>query len=421
MAMLHRRVAETESDPRSGRLNVVVVNAELPYPPNAGNRIRTLNLLERLAPRHRITFIARRGDPEETEPAIEYLEDRGIRTIVVDDPVPRKSGWTFYARLAANVLSPYPYSVSSHGGDRLRRTVRSVAAEDRVQIWQAEWTPYIGALRGLRSARRVVMAHNVESLIWQRYYEAESDSLKRWYIKQQWRKFEWFERRAFAAATRVVAVSSEDARLIRERFGGQEVDVVDNGIDRAYFEGIPVDRDPRQILFLGSLDWRPNLDAIDLLLDRIFPQVHAAEPSARLCLVGRRPPAALVRQVSTFDTVELHADVPDVRPFLARSGVMVVPLRIGGGSRLKILEALGTGLPVVSTRVGAEGLELVAGDHYIAADDPEAMARALVACLRDPAPAWAMAEQGRRLVLDRYDWDHLADRLERVWFDCLRG
>jgi len=400
-------------------LHVVVVNAELPYPPTAGNRIRTLNLLKRLAVRHRITFIARRGDPEETGQAIEHLENHGIRAIVVDDQVPRKSGWTFCARLAANLLSPRPYSVSSHGGNRLCRAVQSFAAGNHVHIWQAEWTPYIDAFRGLRSVRKVVMAHNVESLIWQRYYEAEDDPLKRWYIKQQWRKFERFERRAFNAATRVVAVSEVDASLIRHRFGGRNVDVVDNGIEREYFEAVQPTPDPGTILFLGSLDWRPNLDAVELLLDRIFPAVRAAEPTARLRLVGRKPPPALVRKVREVPGVELLADVPDVRPFLAKSGVMVVPLRIGGGSRLKILEAMAAGLPVISTRVGAEGLELVPGVNYIAADEPQAMTDALVAWIRDPRPARAMAERSRNFVLNRYDWCPLADRLERVWFDCL--
>jgi glycosyltransferase involved in cell wall biosynthesis len=118
------------------------------------------------------------------------------------------------------------------------------------------------------------------------------------------------------------------------------------------------------------------------------------------------------------DGVQIHADVPDVRPFLARSGVMVVPLRIGGGSRLKILEALACGLPVISSHVGAEGLELEPGQHYVAADEPETMARELVAFIRDPGPARSMAHRARPLVLERYDWDTLAGKLEQVWLEC---
>ncbi len=403
--------------PRS--LNVVIVASELPYPPTAGNRIRTLNLALRLARRHRITFIAHRN--EEAEEATGVLGQHGIETVLVNRVIPVKSGPQFYARLVANLASPLPYSVASHSSQSLRQAVLSFAQQRRTDLWQVEATALIDLLANLDGAPKVAIAHNVESLIWQRYHESEPNPLKRWYIKEQQRKFERFERRAFAEATRVVAVSREDACLIRKRFGGQRVEVVDNGIDRAFFETIQADPDPQKILFLGSLDWRPNLDAVGLLLDRIFPAVRAAEPTARLCLVGRRPSQALNERVAGMSGVELHGDAPDVRPFLATSGVMIVPLRIGGGSRLKILEAMAAGLPVISTSLGAEGLELVPGEHYTVADEPEAMANALVSWIREPRPARAMAGRSRPFVLDRYDWDSLAERLERVWFDCLEG
>jgi polysaccharide biosynthesis protein PslH len=400
-------------------VKVAVVNAELPYPPTAGNRIRTLNLLVRLARHHQITFVARRGDPEETRQAIAYLGDHGIRTLVVDHSVPRKSGPAFYARLGANLLSPLPYSVASHFSAPLRRAVRSLAARDTFDIWQAESTPYFPVLDVVPAAPRLIVAHNVESQIWARYFAAETHPARRWYVGQQWRKYERYERRTLTRATRVVAVSPEDARLIREHFGCNRVEVVDNGVDRAYFEAVAAERrEFNRILFLGGFDWRPNLDAVSLLLDRIFPEVRVAEPSARLDLVGRRPPESLVRRAAAMEGVELHADVPDVRPYLARSGAMVVPLRIGGGSRLKILEALATGLPVVSTRIGAEGLALVAGRDYIAADEPGDLAQALVAHVRDPGPGLAMARRGRLLVLERYDWDTLAGELGRIWETC---
>jgi polysaccharide biosynthesis protein PslH len=408
-------------NPANGRpLDVVIVNSELPYPPTAGNRIRTLHLVERLAKRHRIIFIARRNpDDREAAEATEYLRTRGIDVLLVDRAVPRKSGPIFYARLAANLLSRLPYSVASHSSDAVRAAVREHAARHPVDVWQAESVGFLEVLRDLENVPKVVIAHNVETLIWERYGETESNPLKKWYIGQQRRKFERFERRAFRDATRVVAVSPADARLMRERFGQAEVDVVDNGIDRNDFGSVRRDPDPRRILYLGSFDWRPNLDAVGLLLERIFPAVLAEEPTARLELVGRQPPEALVKRVASLASVELHADVPDVRPYLARAGVMTVPLRIGGGSRLKILEALASGLPVVSTRIGAEGLELSPGQHYVEADTPEEMARALVRCIRDPAPAAEMTERVRRFVLDRYDWDALANRLEAVWVSCV--
>jgi polysaccharide biosynthesis protein PslH len=397
-------------------MNVVIIGGSLPFPPDAGNRIRTLNLIQRLSRRHRITYLCRRdGDRAAARAGTEYLNDHGVEVHEVGHAIPPKSGPLFYGRLAANLASPLPYSVASHNSRRVRQETAAFAAAHRVDLWQAEGAPYVETLRGLIGVRKLLMAHNVESLIWKRYYETERLGPERWYIRTQWKKFERFERWAFAACDLVVAVSPEDATLARKEFGAGRVDVVDNGIDRGYFEPVRPDRDPKRILFLGSLEWRPNLDAVGLLLDRIFPAVLAAEPAARLCIVGRNPPLALARRVGSLPNVELNANVADVRPYLAKAGVMVVPLRIGGGSRLKILEALACGLPVVSTRVGAEGLRISPGGEFVQAESPEEMARALLECLNNPAPAREMADRGRRLVLEQYDWDALAERLERCW------
>jgi glycosyltransferase involved in cell wall biosynthesis len=400
-------------------LRVAVVDEELPYPPNSGKRIRTLNLLLHLAPRHQITILCHRNaNAEEGRRAESFLRDHGIGTVVVDRAVPPKSGLAFYARLAANLFSALPYSVATHTSPALRRAIAEHAANHRVDLWQCEWTPYAEALRVLNGVRWLVVAHNVESLIWQRYYERETNRLKRWYIGRQWHKFARFERWALSAATRAIAVSPDDAARMREDFGTERVAVVDNGVDTAYFRPTANARMAAQILFVGSLDWRPNLDGVRLLLDCIFPDVRQRQPEARLCLVGRNPPEWLRREVRSMPGVELHADVPDVRPFLQRSSVLAVPLRIGGGSRLKILEALASGLPVVSTRIGAEGLCLKADEHLDVVEDVEAMAEALVRCLREPQRAKELAERGCRVVEERYDWQVLADKLERVWVAC---
>ena len=402
-------------------MNVVTVSAYLPHPANSGGRIRTLNLLTRLARRHSITFIANRcKDHSESLAARAFLKDHGMDVVEVEQAaVAPKKGPAFYLRLAANLASKVPYSVASHISPAMETAVRSLASRQSVDLWQAEWAASIEAFKSIPGARKIVMAPNVETLIWERYAVTEPNPLKRWYINQQARKFERYERQTFAAAERVVTVTLDDAALVRERFGMSRVDVVDNGIDRAYFESVKPERDPRKILFLGSLDWRPNLDAISLLLDEIFPKVLAEVPEATLAIVGRGPSESLRKRIEATPSARLHADVADVRPYLAESGSMVVPLRIGGGSRLKILEALATGLPVISTKVGAEGLELRDGIEIEIADTPEAIAQGLVRSIREPRRAAEIAAKGRALVLERYDWDHLAEVLERSWERCL--
>ena len=304
--------------------------------------------------------------------------------MLIDRVLPAKAGPAFYARLALNLLSPLPYSVQVHNSRALCDAIRRVADERPIDLWQCEWTPYGESLARVAPGPWVVMAHNIESVIWRRYGQNEPGLLKRGYVREQCRKYERFERRIFAKANCTIAVSPDDAQIAAEEFGARRVAVVDNGVDVASFQPDAAAREPYRILFLGSLDWRPNLDAVDLLLRDIFPQVRSREHRARLVIAGRKPPAALVRRAAECDGVELAADVPDVRPYLRDCGVLVVPLRIGGGSRLKILEALAAECPVVSTTIGAEGLCLTRGADFTEANTAVELAAALVDVMRRP-------------------------------------
>jgi polysaccharide biosynthesis protein PslH len=398
------------------RLHVAVLDEELPYPLTSGKRIRSFQLLTRLAKTHRVTYVAHKNpDLDELRVAAKALRDHDVFPVVADRVVPPKSGLGFYARLARNVVSPLPFSVATHASRRFAAAMDDLVRRDPPDLWHCEWTPYAQAMYR-RRGRWVVMAHNVESVIWQRYAQAERNPLKAWFLRRQYKRFKLFEGWAYANATRAVAVSREDADRIERAFGATDVAVVDNGVDTAAFapdDAVP--SDPKRMLFLGSLDWRPNLDAIHLLLDVIFPKVRLQEPLATLSIVGRKPPDWLREAVRSRLGIELHADVPDVVPFLRRAGTLVVPLRIGGGSRLKILEALSTGTPVISTTVGAEGLRLNAGEHVTIADSGEAFAAAVVEAIRRPEAARAQAARGRARVLAEYDWGGLADRLGAVW------
>ncbi len=401
-------------------MHIAILDEELPYPMTSGKRIRTLNLLRRLAHRHRLTFLCHRNaDADEAQTASKHFREIGIETIVVDRAVPPKSGIRFAARLGGNLLSSLPYSVATHASPQLAQAVRDFAAKNSVDLWHCEWTPYAQTMKSLPGVPWLIMAHNVESLIWQRMAETERRPAHRWYIRRQWHKYERFERWAYSSATTCIAVTADDACLMRERFGARDVDVVDNGVDTRYFAPSDQPRDPKCLLFLGSLDWRPNLDAVSVMLDSIFPEVRATEPQAKLLIVGRNPPKWLIDRARQ-PGVELHASVPDVRPFIARAGILAVPLRIGGGSRLKILEALASGLPVVSTRIGAEGLILDSGRHIEIVDGSETMAEALISAIRQPDKVRTQAEAGRLHVLQHYDWDSLASRLAKIWANMAR-
>jgi glycosyltransferase involved in cell wall biosynthesis len=400
-------------------LHVVMVGEELPYPATSGKRVRSLNLALRLARRHRLTYLCcRHRDAAEALQARAFFLDHGIRTVTVDRRARRQSGAGYCARLAANLLSPLPLSADWQGSQPLGEAIRQYAANNSVDLWHCEGAPAAEAMRALPGARWLVMANHIESQIWQRCHDHEASSVRRWFAAKQMHKCLRFEARIFGAALATVTVSPDDASLAQWALGAPRVDIVDNGVDTVLFQPPQTPRRTKDVLFLGNLDGRPNLDAAGQLLERIWPGVVAAEPGARLVIVGRNAPTWLRRWIAGTPRAELHAAVQDVRPLLTSCSVLAVPLRIAGGSRLKILEALACETPVVSTKIGAEGLALSEDEHLTIVEDNNRMAQALIDCIRSPEIAHAQAARGREFVRQHHDWDRLADKLEQVWLEC---
>jgi glycosyltransferase involved in cell wall biosynthesis len=394
-------------------MRIAVVDEGLPYPPTTGKRIRSFGLFSRLARKHQISYFAhRRVDPEENEIAQKALIDLGITPVLLDQHVPPDRGLVFASRLVKNLFSSLPYSVQRH----MSRAMKSAIAQhlSSFDVWHCEWTPYTEYFRDLSCNHLVVDAHNIESQIWRRYFEHELLPHRKWYIKKQWAKFQEFEKWAFSRASQVVCVSQLDANLAVSEFAAPKVSVVENGVDTNFFSPTLTTRSPHQLLILASLFWRPNLDGIRCFLQTTFPRVLELEPATQLTIVGRRPPSWLIEYSQNTRQIQVHGDVPDVRPYLAEAGILVVPLRVGGGSRLKIIEAAAAGVPIVSTRIGAEGLELDER-HYTPATGFDELADAIVRCIRNYADCQRQAVEARQLVVDKYDWDLLADKMDQLW------
>jgi len=397
-------------------LHIGILDEELPYPLSSGKRIRTFNLVTRLAQRHRLTYIAhQQEDDAEGKEALRRLQDSGIRVIVVPRKIPAKSGAGFYLRLLSSLRSSLPYSVITHASSAMRKAMIRLQHSDRVDLWHAEWTPYAQLLHQAVTPW-CVMAHNVESLIWKRYKETESNPFKRWIISGQYKRWLNFERWCYSNAPTSIAVSPEDAALMKSNFRSERVSVVENGVDPNFFTPEWGRKEPtKNILFLGSLDWRPNQDGVQFFVQHVWPRVLAQEPDAQFVVVGRKPPIWLKQLIEQTKNCQLHSDVPDVRPYLHSAAMLAVPLRVGGGSRLKILEALSANIPVVSTSIGAEGLTLKPELHYEQADTPDTFTSAILRTMRNREAAAVMTFHARQLVLAKYVWDTLADKLDHVW------
>ena len=266
----------------------------------------------------------------------------------------------------------------------------------------------------------VIFTHNVESEIWRRHAETQTSSLGRLLYGVQYRRMRRYEARALARFDGVLAVSDADRQTFARIYPDairEPAYVVPTGVDTGFFS--PTDpaspATSREIVFTGSMDWLPNEDSMIYFCRQVLPLIRAQEPDVRLSIVGRAPTPAVAKLAGTYgDAVRVTGRVDDVRPYIADAGVYVVPLRIGGGTRLKIFEAMAMGKAVVSTGVGAEGLPVEDGRHLILADDPNTFARAVVRLLRDVHRRRALEGAARALVIEKYDWSSVAGDLENA-------
>lgn len=400
---------EPAFQPVPSRLRVLVVDEEAPFPPNTGKRIRTWNLLKRVASRHDITLLCYGGEQgRELDP----IRQAGI-TLRLVQPLPELTGPELYVRLLGNVFSPYPYSVKKHYTPRFQKAVDELLSTDGFDLLHCEWTPYVRYSTARMKVASVLATHNIESQIWERRAEHASSALARIFFKMQARKMAAFERRHFPRMSAVTAVSPEDARQ-STAWSGRECALVENGVDLDQFQPAGSGQ-PSELLFLGSLDWFPNRDAVQYMIEEILPVIRSAQPDVILRIVGRRPPADFIRKFEEVEGVRILGEVEDVRPHLERAGIVVVPLRIGGGSRIKILESLAMGKAVISTRVGAEGLAVEHGRDICLADTPKEFAQC-VQQLSSDGERVRLGRNGRTLVEQRYSWDDCANALETAWY-----
>jgi len=389
-------------------MKVLVIDEEVPYPLNTGKRIRTWNLLTRLKDEHDIAFLSWGLGQVPTE-----LD--GIRFLNTGKNLPAMQGARFYASLVGNLVSPLPYSVQRHAAAEMQRAFATALAREHFDLIHCEWTPYMEVARGAMGRYPVVLAaHNVESQIWERYLHNESYPLKKEYIRLQHRKYVRFERLAVQDCAHIVAVSNEDAQFFRS-VGGAAVTVIPNGVDHAYFRPWDVPVQPFSMVFTGSMDWRPNQDGIRHFLQEILPLIRKEIPEAHVSIVGRNPPAWLRDMAGSSPGVHVTGTVDDVRPYIGQAALYVVPLRVGGGSRLKILEALAMGKVVLTTTLGAEGLQLEDGVHLLKRDDPRKFAQTAVEVLLNSEALANLAENGRDQTLQFYAWDRIARILDTVW------
>lgn len=394
-------------------MRIAWLKTELLHPVDRGGRIRTFSMLRALKREHHITYAALddgRGPADAHVRAEEYAHE--VVTFPHRDP-PRRSV-AFALNVARNLASPLPYSGWRYQSTAMQAWIEQVDAAGMHDVIVSDFLFPAVNLRGRRKTPTVIFQHNVESVIWRRLAETARYPASTYYRLQHERMVA-FEGAECRAVDGVVTVSDEDAQAMHRLYGVRDAEAVPTGVDTAFFRpcgGGP--REPGHVVFLGAMDWLPNEDGIAHFLDAVMPALRQAHPGVRLSIVGRNPSAHLRARAAQEPDVAITGTVPDVRPHLERASVVIVPLRIGGGTRIKIFEAMAMEAPVVSTTIGAEGLPVQDGEHLVIADDPGAMARAIARLLVDQPAAQALGRRAAALVRTRYSWDHAAQEFVRL-------
>jgi len=393
---------------------------ELPDPPNKGGAIRSFHVLRRLSRLAPVIVWALAEEPGDPPPAW-----RSLAAEIHRFPWRPRSRWARLRQLVASrdpdLAFRYRTPALTAALERFlrQRPVSALHIEGLEMAWAAE--SLLGRPPRTRPAL-VLDAFNAEYRLQERLFQADRRDPRRWlgalYSGIQARRLRRYEARVVRGVDHVIAVSEPDARDLAALGASRPPVVAPNGVDTAWFrpEAVaPLPLGEPAFVFTGSMDYRPNVDAARWLVHRVWPIVRAALPHARLYLVGRRPSRA-VRRLEEVPGVRVTGEVPDVRPYLAGATVYVAPLRAGGGTRLKILEAMAMGKAIVSTPMGCEGLAVTDGVHVQLADG-EAFAAAMIALAQDPQRRRALGEAARRLATARYDWEQTLAPLEALYRD----
>ncbi|MDT7778655.1 MAG: polysaccharide biosynthesis protein PslH [Acidobacteriota bacterium] len=389
-------------------MRILWLKTELLHPVDKGGKIRTYQMLKALKREHYVTYLTLddgTADSDAVERATEYCHE----LVRIRHSTREKFSAGFYAELAANLFSSLPYFMKKYESAEMRREVAERARAGDFDVLVCDFlNPAVNVPHAL-PVPTVLFQHNVEAMIWKRHYEVQTHPLKKAYLYGQWRKAFAYERAACRRFDMVVTVSRDDTETIRLDYGVPNVSDVPTGVDTEFFrpvEGVSVE--PDSLVFTGSMDWLPNEDAIQFFTREIMPLIRERRPEVKLTVVGRKPYASLLELSKRDPSIIVTGRVEDVRPFMERAAAYIVPIRIGGGTRLKIYEAMAMEKPVVSTTVGAEGLPVRDGQDLLIADTPRAFADAVVRVLTDAELARGLGERSASTVREQFGWDKVA-------------
>ena len=391
-------------------MNILFLSITVPFPPNDGGRIRILNLLKQIASKNRISLLALATAPTDSE-GIAYLHDMGIDAHLVQrapNLPPLRPNTVLRA-----LIKRQPITVVRYYFPAFTQELHALLANNTFDLIDHEYL-HTAPYRVNTNLPALLTAHNVDSHIWHRLCQQTNNPARKFLFWTQKYLFERYERRTLPKFDAIACTSETDRAVLQSIAPNAAVEVIPNGVDLELYQPNHALEDEAALVFTGSMDWYPNEDAVIYFADEIFPLIKARRADAKFYIVGQHP-TNRVQKLGERPGIIVTGRVEDTKPYIARATVYVVPLRIGSGTRLKILEALAMEKAVVSTAVGEEGLNLIGGDEIIIADEPARFADAVVQLIEDKQMRRRLGENGWKRVEADYDWRRIGEKLHQLY------
>jgi glycosyltransferase involved in cell wall biosynthesis len=392
-------------------MRILWVKADKLLPVENGGNIRTYHILRHLSAHHELTFYSYYGGAKDNAYQCE-LQERLPGSVAVCTGKRELSGISRALDYVVHLNSQPPYAVSRFASFKVQDQLRAWFREQRFDVAVCDFLDAAVNFPGRLNIPGVLFQHNVESEIWRRHAATAGNPVKKMMYGMEFGKMERYERIVVRKFHHVIAVSESDRSLMTKWVDGDRVTVVPTGVDLSEYRPAPTAVEPGSVVtFVGAMDWEPNVDGVEYFASEIWPAIKADVPEAKLRIVGRNPDRRVKKWAS--ESIEVTGRVPSVVEYLHQSAVVIVPLRIGGGTRLKIYEAMATGKAVISTTIGAEGLDVHHGRDIMIADDTRSFAQAVIMLLRD-RELRQRYERAARETAARCDWPAIGDRFQEV-------
>ena len=396
-------------------MKILFLSPTVPFPLTDGGRIRVFNLLKQIAEKSDVTLLALETQPTDAEGVVQ-LEQLGIQVHLIPNAptLPRVS----FSTLVTAFLKRQPITVARYALPAYRQKFRELIATETFDLVHYEMF-HTAQFRTDTDLPGVLSQQNVDSAIWRRLCDETPNPFYKFAYWTQQLAFQRYERVLSPKFDAVTCTSDVDAAVFQQHCTEDAIEIIPNGVDITHYQPDFTSEVPAHLIYIGSMDWYPNEDAVAFFADEVLPRIQEKVPDVQFSIVGGNP-SARVQRLAEREGVVVTGRVPEIKPYFAEATVFVVPLRIGSGTRLKILEALAMGKAIVSTSVGAEGLDLEDSEEIFIADEPKAFADAVTRLLTDASLRRRIGENGRIRVEQDYDWRSIGEKLYALYESLIK-